>query len=241
MSRSVAANKISADLKRFSAGCDYACEPSTGPEPGSVSKDSTMKTQHNMHRNLPGHLALLGLVGALVVPSVSAAASLVPGVPAPVAASDDDNDCAPAVVALQIDVSTGEVYIVNDVGGLTLTDNQITVHFGSQTSVIVDIEYSSGDFEVEISPAGGSTVVRSTRGGALRYKISDKGNVRNDEHDPGGPGHHHPAEEGLPPFDLSRRGSVVRARPAYTRRASAFFSSVTARIAATASRAAGPW
>jgi hypothetical protein len=174
MSRSVAANKISADLKRFSAGCDYACEPSTGPEPGSVSKDSTMKTQHNMHRNLPGHLALLGLVGALVVPSVSAAASLVPGVPAPVAASDDDNDCAPAVVALQIDVSTGEVYIVNDVGGLTLTDNQITVHFGSQTSVIVDIEYSSGDFEVEISPAGGSTVVRSTRGGALRYKISDK-------------------------------------------------------------------
>ena len=133
-----------------------------------------MKIQNKTQRNLPGHLALLGLVGALVVPSVSTAATLVPDVTAPVAAADDDSDCAPTVVALQIDVSTGEVYIVNAVGGLTLSDNQITVHFGSQTSVLIDIEYSSGDFEVEISPAGGSTVVRSTRGGALRYKISDQ-------------------------------------------------------------------
>lgn len=133
-----------------------------------------MKASNYKHRHLHRHLALLGLVGALAVPAVSTATPLVLDVPAPVAAGTDDTACAPTVVALEIDVSTGQVYIVNAAGRLTLTDNDITVHFGSLTGVIIDIEYSSGEFEVEVSPAGGSTVVRTTRGGALRYKISDQ-------------------------------------------------------------------
>lgn len=133
-----------------------------------------MKVSNSKHRHLHRHLALLGLVGALAVPAVSTAKTPVPDVSAPVAAGTDDSDCAPTVVALEIDVSTGQVYIVNAGGRLTLTDNDITVYFGSLSSVIIDIEYSSGEFEVEVSPAGGSTVVRTTRGGALRYKISDQ-------------------------------------------------------------------
>jgi hypothetical protein len=142
-------------------------------EPCSASIESAMKNTNNKHRNL--RLVLLGLVGIFAVPSVSTATTPVSEVPAPIAATDDDDsDCEPTVVAFEVDTSTGDVYLVNANGGLTLTDNEIDVYFGDLTNVLIDIEYSSGDWAVDITPDGGSTVTRNTRGGSLRYWISDQ-------------------------------------------------------------------
>jgi hypothetical protein len=133
-----------------------------------------MKTTYHKHRSLCRHSVLFALVGIFAVPSVSTATTSVSDVPTPIAADDDDGDCEQATIALEIDVATGNVYIVDGTGGLTLTDNDINVYFGSRTSVLIDLQYSSSEWEVEITPDVGPTQVRQTRGGALRYWINDQ-------------------------------------------------------------------
>lgn len=118
--------------------------------------------------------ALLTLAGLFAAPSLSAAQTNSTDEQYLFTANDDDDPpCGQAVVALEIDTTTGDVYIVDGAtGGLTLTDNDITVSFGTMTSVTLDIEYTSGDWEVDITPSGGTTQTYFTRGGSLRYKLT---------------------------------------------------------------------
>lgn len=125
-----------------------------------------MKTTTTKYRNI----RFLALLGLFAVPSIGAATPSEET--SPVAAADDDTDCEQSVVALDIDVTTGDVYLIDRAGGLTLTDNDITAYFGSLTTVLVDLQFSSGDWDVTISPTNGPVQTRRTRGGALRYWIN---------------------------------------------------------------------
>jgi hypothetical protein len=125
-----------------------------------------MKTTVKRHYRL----TLLALISAFAMPSVGTAKP--PEETQPIAATGDDDDppCESAVVALEVDVATGDVYIVNATGGLTLTDNDISVYYGSLPSIIlVDIEYSSGEWELEVTPNGDPSETYYTRGGSVRY------------------------------------------------------------------------
>ncbi len=129
-----------------------------------------MKNTHRMYRHYPT-LGLLGLVGIFALPSVGSATAPEFEVQDPIEATDD---CKQSVIALDLDVTTGDVYLVDSSGGLTLTDNDIPAYFGSSTTMLVDLQFSSGDWDVVISPVNGPVQTRRTRGGALRYWINDQ-------------------------------------------------------------------
>jgi hypothetical protein len=73
-------------------------------------------------------------------------------------------------VTVQIDTLTGDVYVVEG-GTLTLTDNEIPVYFGEQSRVLLILQYTVGEWEVEISSEGSPTETFETSGGSLRYFI----------------------------------------------------------------------
>jgi hypothetical protein len=131
-----------------------------------------MHTSNNNHRSF-FRFALLGLLSAFALPSVGNATTPASSEVTPIAADDDDDDdCPPpkSTIVLEVDVSTGYVYVVGDTGGLTLlADNELEVYVGALDPVLVDIQYSSGEWAVEVSASGGSTLTYPTRGGALRY------------------------------------------------------------------------
>jgi len=131
-----------------------------------------MNSKKTMFRSIR-FFTLLGVVCAFATaPSVRAAPILDSESPAPIAAADDD--CKQSVIALDLDVTTGDVYLVDSAGGLTLTDNDIPAYFGSSTTMLVDLQFSSGEWDVVISPVNGPVQTRRTRGGALRYWINDQ-------------------------------------------------------------------
>jgi hypothetical protein len=126
-----------------------------------------MTTTNKNHRRTLFRFALLGVIGALVLPSVGNA-STASNETSPTAVGE----CPPPknTIVLEIDVATGDAYVVDETGGLTqIVDNELDVYVGTLSSVLVDLQYSSGDYAVEISASGGSTTTRNTRGGALRY------------------------------------------------------------------------
>ncbi len=137
-----------------------------------------MKTTNETHRSLCRKLAFLGLVGSFAVPSISTATAPLSDSATPIAAADDDSDCEQAIIALEVDVTTGTVYIIDATGSITLTDNDITVYFGSLDQVLIDIQYSTSEWDVEISPSSQPVETLQTRGGALRYWI----NAENEEY-----------------------------------------------------------
>ena len=130
-----------------------------------------MKHSNKNIRSLTRHLGLLGLFTALAVPSVSAATPTTTEETTPIAAADDP--CEQAVVALQLDVDSGLVYLVEGTALTLIDDNELNIYFGRLTSVVVDLEFTTGEWEVEISPTGSATEIHYTRGGALRYTITD--------------------------------------------------------------------
>jgi hypothetical protein len=133
-----------------------------------------MTTISKNHRRSFIGFALLGFVSAFALPSVGNANTPASNEVTPTAATDtdDDDDCPPpkSTIVLEVDVSTGFVYIVGDTGMLTiLTNNELDAYVGALDPVLVDIQYSSGEWLVEVSASGGSTQSYKTRGGALRY------------------------------------------------------------------------
>ncbi|PRQ05425.1 hypothetical protein ENSA5_02450 [Enhygromyxa salina] len=113
------------------------------------------------------HLTLFALLVGLGLPSVGAAST---PAPAPIPAGDGD-PCGQAIVALELDVAAGLVYRVTPTGRELLVDNELDLYFGSLDRVVIDLELTVGEWEVEVSPQGAPTEVRYTRGGALRHVI----------------------------------------------------------------------
>jgi hypothetical protein len=132
-----------------------------------------MTNNNNVHRNLTRRLATFGLLGTLIVPATGTASTPLTPEPAPVAAADDP-DCEQSTVKLEIDVATGNVYLVDpNTGNLTLTDNDINVYFGSLGHVLIVLKYTSSNWAVSITPDGDPTVTYRTTGGLLRYSVVD--------------------------------------------------------------------
>jgi hypothetical protein len=126
------------------------------------------------HHHTSLRIAAFALLGAVVTPATGTAMPTSGDVePAPFAAADDP-DCEQAQVNLEIDVATGNVYLVNpNTGNLTLTDNDINVYFGSLGHVVVVIHYSSSNWDVSITPDDDPTRTYRTTNGWLRYSITD--------------------------------------------------------------------
>jgi hypothetical protein len=127
-----------------------------------------MHTTIKNHRRSFIRFALLGLVSAFALPSVGNATAPGSNDVDPTAAAE----CPPpsSTISLEVDVATGYVYYLDPNGTLTtLVDNELDVYVGTLSTVLVDLEYSTGEWVVEISPSGGTTQVKSTRGGTLRY------------------------------------------------------------------------
>ncbi|MCA9709083.1 MAG: hypothetical protein KDK70_24780 [Myxococcales bacterium] len=124
-----------------------------------------------MHTNKAHHthsrrLAVLGVLAVLTVPTLAVAAD-------PIAA-DADPTCEQSTVNLEIDVATGNVYLVDPTtGNLALTDNDITVSFGSLGHVLIMLHYSSSEWDVSVTPDDDPAVTYGTTNGWLRYSISD--------------------------------------------------------------------
>ncbi|NJK31655.1 MAG: hypothetical protein HC927_04135 [Deltaproteobacteria bacterium] len=125
-----------------------------------------MKTQANTHRRSYLRLALLGLA-VFALPAISSATPILDEANSIAA----ENECPPpkSTIVLELDVTTGDVYMVDETGGLTLVTGDIEVYVGTLSSVLVDLEYSSGNWEVDVTPDGQPTQTNQTRGGALRY------------------------------------------------------------------------
>lgn len=135
-----------------------------------------MNNTNDKHSNVSRRLALLTLVSAFAVPAISTATTPTDEattptieVTSPVAATD--TACGQSTVALEVNVSTGEVYLV-DSSGVTLTDNEINVYMDSTSEVLIDIEYSSSEWDVDITPDNEPTESYLTSGGSLRYFIT---------------------------------------------------------------------
>lgn len=129
-----------------------------------------MKHTNKNYRNVSRRLALVGLFAALGLPSVSAATT--PGTDEVTPSAAMDDPCGEAVVALEIDVESGLVYRVTAAGNELVVDG-LDVYLDSLDRVLIDLELTSGEWEVEISPTGSPTEVYYTSGSALRYTINE--------------------------------------------------------------------
>lgn len=124
-----------------------------------------MNSKYNVNRSrVFMGAALVGMVSAFCLPATSSANPYVETSPV------EAGDCKPkSAIALEIDAMTGDVYMVDDSGGLMPTDDVIEVYVGTNGRLLVDLQYSTGEWDVEVSASGGGTQTYKTRGGALRY------------------------------------------------------------------------
>src|SRR5690606_15415438 len=91
--------------------------------------------------------------------------------PAPMS---DNPPCESSTVRLEVDVSTGLIYLVDPAtGNLTLTDNDLTVSFGDLGHVVVMLHYTSSDWNVVVTPDADPPRTYATTNGWLRYSITD--------------------------------------------------------------------
>jgi hypothetical protein len=135
-----------------------------------MKKNSTSNTSSVQRR----FLATFGLLGAIVAPATGGAVpTLDTSEPSPFAAADDP-DCEQSQVHLEIDVTTGNVYLVNpNTGNLTLTDNDINVYFGSLGHVVILLHYNTGNWNVTVTPDSDPPVTYRTTNGWFRFTITD--------------------------------------------------------------------
>ena len=115
-------------------------------------------------------LGLLGLRGALVLPSTGAAAighdrDRAESVPAM-------DECAESAVVIQIDTLDGGIYMLDpQTGDMNRVENEIPVYFGGRSQLVVELEYTAGDWEVEVSSQGGTEETVGTTNGTRRYVL----------------------------------------------------------------------
>lgn len=116
-------------------------------------------------------VAAFGLLGVLTVPVTGTASPLDEITPAPMS---DNPPCESSTVRLEVDVSTGLIYLVDPAtGNLTLTDNDLTVSFGDLGHVVVMLHYTSSDWNVVVTPDADPPRTYATTNGWLRYSITD--------------------------------------------------------------------
>ncbi|MCA9709913.1 MAG: hypothetical protein KDK70_29005, partial [Myxococcales bacterium] len=64
------------------------------------------------------------------------------------------------------------VYAVDpSTGTLTLVGNEIPIHFGGQSRILLHLYYTVGEWEVEIASEGSASETFETSNGSLRYFI----------------------------------------------------------------------
>lgn len=135
--------------------------------------------KNNRSHTTSRRLAVFGLLATLALPATGTAGTsdaFAPETlpPAPIAA-DADPDCEQSTVTLEIDVATGNVYLVNPTtGNLTLTDNDINVYFGSLGHVLIMLHYTSSNWAVSVNADNGAPTTYRTTNGWLRYSITDE-------------------------------------------------------------------
>lgn len=130
--------------------------------------------KHNEHGShlVSRSIVAAGLLVAVAVPSVGTATE--PGAQGAPATPATATSCAQSTVNLEIDVATGDIYYVDPTTGtLTLTDDELDVYFGSLGHVLLVIHYTSGEWNVSVTPDADPTVTYQTNNGWLRYSIDD--------------------------------------------------------------------
>ena len=100
-----------------------------------------MKHSNKHTHSLTRSLGLLGLLGALALPSVSAAAP--PTVEQAPHLAATDAPCEQAVIALQLDVVSGLVYLVEGTVLTLIDDDELNIYFGQMMTVVVDLEFTA--------------------------------------------------------------------------------------------------
>lgn len=117
-------------------------------------------------------LAIFGLLTIGAVPAVATALETATNQTAPIAALDAH--CEQATVEVEVDVATGNFYYINPVTrNLTLIQDDLNVYFGSLGHVVLVIHYTSGEWEVEVTPDSDPSVTYQTNNGSLRYSLDD--------------------------------------------------------------------
>jgi hypothetical protein len=122
----------------------------------------------SISRRLATYVALMAFAAPITVTATPPTSEIEP---TPAMA----DPCEKSTVQLEIDVTTGNVYLVDpETGGMTLTDNDITVGFGSLGHVVVNLHYSSSNWAVTVTPDGSPPTTYRTTNGWMRYSISDE-------------------------------------------------------------------
>ncbi|MEZ4448450.1 MAG: hypothetical protein R3B09_03145 [Nannocystaceae bacterium] len=133
-----------------------------------------MTQRAKISNTTPLPCALLGLLAALTAPAVSHAAPSARGEVPPIAAEDDECPAPKSMISLQIDVATGDVYLLSQTGGTpTLVGDEIDVYVGSLSSLLVLLHYTSNDWEIDVTPSGGTSQTYQTNGGWFSYSMSN--------------------------------------------------------------------
>ncbi len=127
---------------------------------------------HSNHRKSHHilHSCVIGLAALLASPSIVVASESLETIEASPAT---DTECGESTVQIEVDVVNGSVYYVDpDVGNVLLDDDTLYVNFGSQGHVVLNIHYTSSEWDVDITPDEDPTVTYGTSNGWLRYSIS---------------------------------------------------------------------
>ncbi|PRQ04883.1 hypothetical protein ENSA7_50560 [Enhygromyxa salina] len=122
------------------------------------------------HHTLPQFIVLTGIIATLGQPAVSdASPSETHEITSTPAATDAPRE--QAVLGLKIDTWTGDAYLITATGDVLIDDGELNVCFGTLSAIVLDLEFTSTEWEVEVSPTGESTQSYYTSGGALRLSI----------------------------------------------------------------------
>lgn len=120
---------------------------------------------NTIHRTL-ALVSLFGIVAGIAIPAISHASSHAPE-------AKLAGDCPEtSSIVLELDVMTGKVYRVEN-NNYQLVGSELTVYTGSLSLLRVDLHYSSGKWETEVSSSGGSTRTYETSSGAVRLWLGN--------------------------------------------------------------------
>lgn len=127
-----------------------------------------MMNNEPMRTSITRGLAVLGLLCTIAASPTGTAAMTEPEAES----STSMDDCAESSISIQVDTLTGDAYVV-DPNGSVLIDDDLTVYFGGQSRVLLDLEFTSDEWEVSITADGSVIHTMETTGGRLRYFLRD--------------------------------------------------------------------
>lgn len=111
-------------------------------------------------------------LGVALIPSLGTAAPPAQ-IQAPEPTPMDSDACDDTAIEIEYDVAAGAYYLIDPAGGSTeIDDNALNVGFDGSSTIEVTFSFTSDEWDVELTPAGGSTQYGTTSNGEYSFTAS---------------------------------------------------------------------